>query len=146
MRTHSLKVRLTPWKTGFAAKHGRSLALIGMACLLISATALSQVVSKKDGKASQVRVFGSNLVSLPSASTLYQVQIMVRAGSEDDPAGKEGTANLAARSLIEGGFGPAKNVVTKEKLAEITRPWGDAALPHVLVEKETTTFSMVVPK
>src|SRR5581483_5611064 len=87
-----------------------------------------------------------NLVTLPSSSALYQVQIMVRTGSADDPQGKEGTANLAARALIEGGFGNPRNPVTKEKLAEITRPWGDAALPEVLVDKQATTFSMSVPR
>ena len=93
-----------------------------------------------------VHVFSANLVTLPSASSLYQVQIMVRAGSANDSAGKEGTANLVARALIEGGFGDPKNPVTKEKLAEITRPWGDAALPQVRVDKEVTTFSMIVPR
>lgn len=93
-----------------------------------------------------VHVFGTNLVTLPSASSLYQIEIMVRAGSASDSPGKEGTANLVARALIDGGFGDPKNPVTKEKLAEITRPWGDAALPQVRVEKETTTYSMIVPR
>ncbi len=106
----------------------------------------AQTVIKKDGKAEQFRVFGSNLVTLPSSSSLCQIQIMVRTGSADDAQGKEGTANLAARALIEGGFGDTKKPVTKEKLAEITRPWGDAALPKVLVEKEATTFSVTVPR
>src|SRR5581483_1171902 len=87
-----------------------------------------------------------NLVTLPSSSALYQVQIMVRTGSADDPQGKEGTANLAARALIEGGFGNASDPTTKEKLAEITRPWGDAALPQVRVDKQATVFSMSVPR
>jgi zinc protease len=88
----------------------------------------------------------ANVVTLSSASPLYEVQIMVRAGSAQDPAGKEGTANLVGRMLIEGGFGDPKNPVTKEKLAEITRPWGDAAYPQVRVDKETTVFSMEVPR
>ena len=112
-----------------------------------SLSAAAQTVIRKDGKAAQsMHVFGQNLVTLPSSSSLYQIQIMVRTGSADDPAGKEGTASLAARALIEGGFGDPKNPVTKEKLAEITRPWGDAALPKVLIEKETTTFSVTVPQ
>jgi zinc protease len=88
----------------------------------------------------------ANLVVLPSPSPLYQIQIMVRAGSANDAAGKEGTASLLADALIEGGFGNPKAPVTKEKLAEITRPWGDAALPQIRVDKQTTTISMVVPK
>jgi zinc protease len=70
----------------------------------------------------------------------------VRAGSADDATGKEGTASLLGQMLIEGGFGDAKNPTTKEKLAEITRPWGTAAVPSVLVDKEATTFSMTVPR
>jgi zinc protease len=83
---------------------------------------------------------------LPSSSPLYAVKIMVMAGSVDDPAGKEGLANLVSQALIEGGFGDPKHPVTKEKLAEITRPWGSAAMPSVRVDKQTTTFSMLVPK
>jgi len=87
-----------------------------------------------------------NVITMPSPSSLYEIQIMVRAGSADDPAGKEGTANLVARVLLEGGFGDPRNPVTKDKLAEITRPWGEAAYPQVLVDKQTTTFSMIVPR
>ena len=107
----------------------------------------AQTVRIKNGRpAEPVHVFGTNLVTLPSSSSLYQIQIMVETGSADDPAGKEGTANLVAKALIEGGFGEAANPVTKEKLAEITRPWGDAATPNVLVDKESSTFSVVVPR
>jgi zinc protease len=87
----------------------------------------------------------AEVITLPSSSPLYAVRIMVRTGSADDPAGKEGTANLVAQMLIEGGFGDPKNPVTKEKLAEITRPWGEAATPSVLVDKQATTFMMRVP-
>ena len=123
----------------------RTLSLIALA--LIASSSSAQTVTRKDGKAAQpVHVFGQNLVTLPSSSPLYQIQIMVRAGSADDPVGKEGTANLVASALIEGGFGDAGSPVTKEKLAQITRPWGDAALPKVLVDKETTTFTVTVPR
>jgi len=87
-----------------------------------------------------------NVVTLASPSPLYEVQIMVRAGSAEDPAGKEGTASLVGRMMLEGGFGDTKFPVTKEKLAEITRPWGEAAYPQVHIDKETTTFSMTVPR
>jgi zinc protease len=87
-----------------------------------------------------------NVVTLASPSPLYEVQIMVRAGSAQDPGGKEGTASLLGRMMLEGGFGDPKNPVTKEKLAEIARPWGEAAYPQVRVDKETTTFSMTVPR
>src|SRR5271169_1966705 len=88
----------------------------------------------------------ANVVTLASPSPLYEVQIMVRAGSAEDPRGKEGTASLVGRMMLEGGFGDPKNPVTKEKLAEVTRPWGEAAYPQVRVDKESTTFSMTVPR
>ncbi len=121
--------------------------VILVALLSLSLAVMGQSRKVKDGhKANDVQVFGQNLVTLPSSSALYQVQIMVRAGSADDPQGKEGTANLAAKALIEGGFGNASDPTTKEKLAEITRPWGDAALPQVRVDKQATVFSMSVPR
>lgn len=122
---------------------GRRSSAIMIGFILCSLLLPAQTSKRK---AEPVHVFGPNLVTLPSSSSLYQVQIMVRAGSADDPAGKEGTASLVARALIEGGFGDPKNPVTKEKLAEITRPWGDAATPQVLVDKQATTFSVVVPR
>src|SRR5271169_481092 len=88
----------------------------------------------------------ANVVTLASPSPLYEVQIMVRAGSAEDLPGKEGTASLVGRMMLEGGFGDPKNPVTKEKLAEVTRPWGEAAYPQVRVDKESTTFSMTVPR
>ena len=123
------------------------IRIVILATILCAAVSIAQTQKVKDGhKAKIIPVFGTNLVTLPSSSALYQIDIMVRTGSADDPQGKEGTANLAAKALIEGGFGDPKNAITKEKLAEITRPWGDAALPQVLVDKQATTFSMSVPK
>ncbi len=118
------------------------------ACILICTLAASaqHPPKRKAIRPQDVHVFSTNLVTVPSASPLYEIQIMVRTGSADDPAGKEGTAKLAARGLIEAGFGDPKNPTTTQKLAEITRPWGSAAFPTVLVDKETTTFSMAVPR
>lgn len=125
----------------------RRLALNAVAVLLCTTTAWAQYKpSSKHIKPQKVHVFPANLVTVTSNSPLYQIKIMVRTGSADDPAGKEGTANLVARSLIEGGFGDTKNPVTTQKLAEITRPWGDAAFPTVLVDKQASTFSMTVPR
>lgn len=123
--------------------------LTAVALLLAAAAAAlpaQYMPSSKHIKPQKVRVFPANLVTVASNSPLYQVKIMVRTGSTDDPAGKEGTANLVAQALIEGGFGSAKEPVTTQKLAEITRPWGDAAFPAVLVDKQTTTFSVTVPR
>ncbi len=89
---------------------------------------------------------GPKIITVKSPAALYEIQIMIRTGSANDPAGKEGTANLVAQSLIEGGFGDAKNPITKEKLAEVTRPWGDAATPSVRVDKQATVFFVTVPR
>jgi len=120
--------------------------LVLAAIVLLAFSFANAQTAKRGAKPEDMRVFSQNLVTLPSSSALCQIQIMVRTGSTDDPQGKEGTANLVARALIEGGFGNAKDPVTKEKLAEITRPWGDAALPSVRVDKEATTFSATVPR
>lgn len=125
----------------------RRLWLTGTTLLLCGASLTGQYIpSSKHIKPQKVHVFPANLVTLASDSPLYQIKIMVRTGSADDPAGKEGTANLAARALIEGGFGNPKAPVSTQKLAEITRPWGDAAFPTVLVDKQATTFSVTVPR
>jgi zinc protease len=86
------------------------------------------------------------MIVLDSPSPLVQVKIMVKAGSAADPAGYEGLAYLTARLLLEGSYGDPKAPVTKEKLAEIVRPWGSAAKPSVRVDKEATTFSIMVPR
>lgn len=116
--------------------------------ILLSAVCAAQSAPMKAaaGTAKSAAKAPANLVALPSPSPLYQIQIMVRAGSANDTVGKEGTASLVGDALIEGGFGDAKNPVTKEKLAEITRPWGEAATPQIRVDKQATTISVTVPK
>ncbi len=89
---------------------------------------------------------GTRLVRVDSPSPLVDVRISILTGSADDPIGKEGLARLTANLLLEGGFGDPKSPVTKEKLAEITQPWGSDARPGVIVDKELTTFEMTVPE
>lgn len=125
----------------------RRAAVINLAVLFSALAMWAQYVpSNRKIKPQKVHVYPTNLVTVASSSPLYRIKIMVRTGSADDPAGKEGTANLAAHALIEGGFGDPRNPVTTQKLAEMTRPWGDAAFPTVLVDKEATTFSVTVPR
>ena len=122
----------------------RNWSLLLVLALAASSAVAQQTTTKQTPEIVQgLRV---NLVTLASPSPLYEVQIMVRGGSAEDPTGKEGTAGLVARMMLEGGFGDPRNPITKEKLAEITRPWGEAAYPQVRVEKESTTFSMTVPR
>jgi len=122
----------------------RRLAVL-FALTITAASAMAQQAGTKHKPAAPTEP-RANVVTLASPSPLYEIQIMVRAGSADDPPGKEGTANLVGKMLLEGGFGEPKNPVTKEKLAEITRPWGETAYPQVRVDKETTAFSMTVPR
>ena len=124
---------------------GWVLALLCVLALM-AGTAPAQQAATKLTPPEVVAGIPVHLVTLASPSPLYEVQIMVRAGSAEDPRGKEGTANLVARMMLEGGFGDLRNPVTKEKLAEITRPWGEAAYPQARVDKETTVFSMTVPR
>ncbi|PCI40222.1 MAG: hypothetical protein COB53_01700 [Elusimicrobia bacterium] len=76
---------------------------------------------------------------------LVTLFVQVRTGSARDPKGLEGLARLTARMVIEGGFGDRSDPITKERLAEITRPWGGRATPRVRIGKEATTFAMTVP-
>ena len=89
---------------------------------------------------------GPKVVTLDSPAPLVQVRVMVKAGSASDPAGKEGLARLTGQMLIQGSFGDPKAHVTKDKLAETTRHWGDEAYPSVTVSKEITVFTMTVPR
>lgn len=78
--------------------------------------------------------------------SLVDIRVMVRAGSAHDPRGREGTAALTASLMILGGFGDPQDPVTKERLADLTRPWGGGAYPGAEVGKETTVFSFKVPR
>mgnify|MGYP006280835575 CR=1 FL=1 len=89
---------------------------------------------------------GPRVVTLGSSSPLVEVRVMIPVGSMHDPVGKEGLAAITANALLEGGFGPEGEVVTKEELARITTPWGGSANPSVTVGKEATTLSMVIPR
>lgn len=121
-----------------------AIALMLILPTLGCAIPLASQPASQPGSSSQA---GSpNLVTLESASPLVAVKIMVKAGSTSDPVGKEGLANLVASSVIQGGFGDPSQPVTKERLAEITQPWGGGAMPLAQVAAETTTFHMTIPR
>ena len=109
----------------------RASVVIGLLFLCISAAPVA---------------FAQKLVTVPSRAPLMELRLMVKAGSVHDPPGREGLAYLTARLVLDGSFGDPKHPVTKEKLAEITRPWGELATPQMMVDKETTTFSAAVPR
>lgn len=105
--------------------------------------ALATTFLPKDASAQTSAV---KIVVLDTPSELIQVEVMVKGGSAYDPEGRGGLAYLTARLLLEGSYGDLQKPVTKEQLAEIVRPWGSAAKPSVVVEKETATFSMTIPR
>jgi len=108
-------------------------------CLLTLLLSLGLAATAAAANAPQV-------VTLDSPAPLLEIKVMVKAGSAADPQGLEGLAQLTAGALIEGSFGDPQDPITKDKLAEITQPWGSGAYPDVRVAKETTTFSMTVPR
>jgi zinc protease len=86
------------------------------------------------------------VVTLDSSGALLHLQIMVKAGSAADPPGQEGLAYLTANALVQCGFGDAAHPVTRDRLEQIVRSWGDGAQPSVYVGKENATFSIVIPR
>src|SRR4051812_29841559 len=79
-------------------------AMLSAIVVAQNAPATSQKAKRSAARTKSAAMAG-NMIALPSPSPLYQIQIMVRAGSANDPAGKEGTASLLGDALIEGGFG-----------------------------------------
>ena len=80
------------------------------------------------------------LLEEPSASPLVDLRLVFRAGSINDPAGKEGLAALAAAMISDAG--------TRDRaLAELTKAYAatGSGLGHA-VDKERTTFSLTVAK
>lgn len=86
------------------------------------------------------------IVTIDSGAPLLDVKVVIPAGSAYDPVGMEGLAYLTGRLIIDGGFGDPDNPITKEKLAEITQPWGSGAYPSVSVTKEITVYSIKIPR
>jgi zinc protease len=86
------------------------------------------------------------VVTLDSRAPLINIRIMIAHGSTSDPAGKEGLANMVSDAVTDGGFRDGSNVVTKEKLAELTIPWGSGARPSAFTSARSTTFFFTAPR
>ncbi|HEX7150872.1 MAG TPA: pitrilysin family protein [Thermoanaerobaculia bacterium] len=86
------------------------------------------------------------LVTLASSSPLVTISVMVTHGATSDPVGKEGLANLTADAILDGGYTNAGTKVTKERLAEMTAPWGSGARPSNFTSSRTTTFYFTAPR
>src|SRR5208282_6907862 len=89
--------------TKYRVPIGWLLAVLCVLSLLAGSASAQQGSSKH--KASAPPELPANVVTLASPSPLYEVQIMLRAGSAEDLPGKEGTASLVGRMMLEGGFG-----------------------------------------
>lgn len=86
------------------------------------------------------------VVTLDSRAPLVTIRIMIAHGSTSDPAGKEGLANMVSDAITDGGFRDGNSVVTKEKLAEMTIPWGSGARPSAFTSARATTFFFTAPR
>lgn len=86
------------------------------------------------------------VVTLDSRAPLVTIRVMITHGSTSDPAGKEGLANLTSDAVTDGGFRSGNDIVTKERLAEMTMPWGSGARPSVFTSSRTTTFFFTAPR
>lgn len=122
------------------------LLLIAAGCTTMPAQTASVPAPATPGPAPTVLKSTPDVVTLDSPSPMISIKLMVRAGSTSDPRGREGLAALVADALIEGGFGDPANPVTKERLAEITQPWGQGAMPRSQTAGRTTTFHIQVPR
>jgi zinc protease len=81
------------------------------------------------------------VVTLPASQTpVVTLRILFRAGSADDPAGKEGVTALAARMMAEGGT----QKLTSYELKQTLFPW--AVNIGQSVDKEMTVFTARVHK
>ena len=86
------------------------------------------------------------VATLDSRAPLIDVRVMVTHGSTSDPVGKEGLASLTADMITDGGYRGPSRVVTKERLAEMTMPWGSGARPGSFPASRTTTFFFTAPR
>jgi zinc protease len=86
------------------------------------------------------------VATLDSRAPLVTIRVMITHGSTSDPAGKEGLASLTADAVTDGGFRNGGQVITKDKLAEMTIPWGSGARPSVFTTSRATTFYFTAPR
>jgi len=86
------------------------------------------------------------VVTLDSRAPLVTIRVMITHGSTSDPAGKEGLANLVSDAVTDGGYRSGNATITKERLAELTMPWGSGARPSVFTSARTTTFMFSAPR
>jgi len=105
--------------------------------ILLALAALPAAAQKKSGAMpSQTAMKKTgNTVFLPNRSPLISIRLQFLTGSMDDPAGKEGVANLTAAMLAEGG---SKNL-TYDQIVEQFYPMATGFGSQV--DKEMTTFS-----
>ena len=124
----------------------------GAACLLVAAcggasvrpTPVGSPPSSSDG-AEETTVVGlreplrpPELVFLPSARPVVTIRVVFRAGSADDPRGKEGLTRLLAHALVEGGAGGLSYAERMRRLYPL------GARFEVQVDRDTLVFQGAV--
>jgi zinc protease len=86
------------------------------------------------------------VVTLDSRAPLVSIRVMITHGSTSDPANKEGLANLVSDAMTDGGYRNGSTTITKDRLAEMTMPWGSGARPTVATSARATTFFFTAPR
>jgi zinc protease len=86
------------------------------------------------------------VVTIDSRAPLVTIRVMITHGSASDPGGREGLASIVGSAVTDGGFRGAGGIVTKERLAEMTMPWGSGARPSVSTSARATTFYFTAPR
>jgi zinc protease len=116
---------------------------ITLTCCLLVISALPTLAQRKSaarstnkrGATTPKGATGSGEVLLPSRSPLISFRIVFMTGSADDPAGKEGLANLTAALLAQGG----SRQMSYEQITEAFYPLATSF--GAQVDKEMTVFT-----
>ena len=121
--------------------------LLAVACVTPTSTPVTPAPSPAPVPATAAYAPGEpRVATLDSRAPLIEVRVMVTHGSTSDPVGKEGLASLTADMITDGGYRGPSGVVTKERLAEMTMPWGSGARPGSFAASRTTTFFFTAPR
>ena len=125
-----MKLRITNYEL-------RIFAILTLAFLALPVFAQKRAATKKTNNSTSANTMknSGNTVFLPNRSPLISIRIQFLTGAADDPAGKEGVANLTAAMIAQGG----SRTMTYDQIVEQFYPM--ATDFGALVDKEMTTFS-----
>jgi zinc protease len=121
-------------------RHNRGLArplFVALILIVLNVNAMrinAGMATGNDSARSDKKTAGMEMLTLPSASPLITLRVIVRAGSAYDPSGKEGLATLTAALLNEGGN---QTLSYKEILKKLYPMAGSI---NAQADKEVVTF------